>query len=441
MTRALGLAALFAVAASCSSKPSGFASYGREDRWTLPLVGPLEDGLLITAVTINTHGPFLFAIDPDAAISVIDGELVKLAGLAAFQGPPRTDEAGAAQSRSYAGLVNVEIGTLIIEQRDAIVVRPGTFDAAGRRIHGVLGRDILADSVVFGVDRDQGVVHLVTQKAFQAPAGAIVLQYTELAESKAAANAKVPPVPRRIVKATVNGVELAMHVDLGAPASQLRDGKWEAAKLVSREVKAAIVDELGSIRRIDKVSEPAQVAVGNITSDKVVFLPYAERRWSDAEVDGALGLGVFASHDVWQNWQTKQYLAVPRATVPVGERIGRWDSAVLGKCKSTGCITFRLVDPLNGVPPAEGKPHPGLVLSITREEVAGGMGLEVVLEGQGKADAAALPRLLVNMPPHVDRLIHQVKPDFLGTTLVVIDASPYPRACPGQNGCVDLIAR
>jgi len=52
-----------------------------------------------------------------------------------------------------------------------------------------------------------------------------------------------------------------------------------------------------------------------------------------------------------------------------------------------------------------------------------------------------MPYLIVNLPSHVDRLIHQLKPDFLGKTVVVVDASPFPRACPGTGGCVDQLAR
>ena len=64
---------LIAFLAACTSgAPPGFSGGASGDQWVIPLVGPLEDGQLITAVTINTHGPYLFAIDPDAPMSVID---------------------------------------------------------------------------------------------------------------------------------------------------------------------------------------------------------------------------------------------------------------------------------------------------------------------------------------------------------------------------------
>ncbi len=427
--------ALLAAAACTSGAPPGFSG-GVGDRWTLPLVGPLENGLLVTTVSLNTHGPYLFAIDPDAAISIIDGELVKLAALRTSNGPKRLDETDTEQPRVYAELVGLEVGPLIVERREAIVVRPGSFDSGGRRIFGVLGRDVIAESLAFGIDRDRGVVHLVTQKAFQPPAGAMTIGYEPLVSR--IANAQLPPLPRRLVDATIGGEAVELHVDFGAPASQLRESRWEKAKLVPRDVQSAVIDEVGVARKITKASEPTQVTVGGVTASNVVFIPYGDQRWDETDIDGTLGLGCFAQHEVWTSWHTRQLFLAPRREVAPAQRIARWDSAVLTRCEHPGCIQVRLIDPLVGRTLPEGKAHPGLVLSITRDAIAGGMPLEVMLEAPGQP---TLPRLLVNLPAHVDRVMHQVAPTFLGTTLTVIDASPYPRKCPDGNGCVDQLAR
>jgi len=432
----LTLVAALGAGACTSGAPPGFTSAGGGDRWALPLVGPLESGLLITAVSINTHGPYLFAIDPDAPISIVDGFVVKDAALRTFNGPHRLDESDTQQPRIYAELIGLEVGNLIIERRDVMVVRPGAFDVAGRRIAGVLGRDVIADSLAFGIDRDNGLVHLVTQSKFQAPAGATMVGYQEL--DARIPNVETQPVPRRLVDATVNGTKLALHVDFGAPASQLREARWDAAKLVARDVQTAVIDEVGVPRRVTRASEPATATLGAITNERVVFVPYADKRWDDTMVDGTLGLGFFAEHQVWTSWHAKQLFVTPRREVPAATRIGRWDSAVLARCEQPGCIAYRLVDPLAGKPLAEGKQHPGVVLSITRDPVAGGTPLEIVLEASGRPD---LPYLLVNLPAHIDRILHQLPGSFVGTTLAVVDASLYPRTCPGPNGCVDLLAR
>jgi hypothetical protein len=434
---ALALAAL-AAGACTSGAPPGFSG-GAGDRWSFPLVGPLEGGLLLTPVTLNTYGPYLFLIDPDAPISIVDAELVKLAGLRPVPGPERLDETDTQRPRAYAEVLGLEVGTLVIERREVMVAPRHAYDFAGRRIHGVVGRDVMADSLAFGFDRDRGLGHLVAQGSFRAPPGAVALPYTEL--QPRIGNAKVLPVPRRLVSATINGeaggAAFPLHVDLGAVPSQLREGLWDRAKLVARALRAAVIDEVATPRAVGKGSGVAAVTVGSITGISA-FIPYGDRRWEEQDIAGTLGLGFFAGHAVWASWHGKSlHLVSPRPIEPA-IRIARWDSPVLGKCKQPGCISFRLVDPLAGKAPPEGKPHPGLVLSITREEPAGGMALEVVLEAQGDPK---LPYLMVNLPPHVDRLLHQLKADFLGKTLAVVDASPHPRQCPGGGGCVDQLAR
>ena len=72
MHAARALVWLFATGCSVGAPP-GFSS---GDRWAFPLVGPLEDGLLITPATVHGHGPYLFAIDPDATVSAVDKNIV-----------------------------------------------------------------------------------------------------------------------------------------------------------------------------------------------------------------------------------------------------------------------------------------------------------------------------------------------------------------------------
>jgi hypothetical protein len=309
------------------------------------------------------------------------------------------------------------------------------YDVAGRRIHGVLGRDVLADSLAFGFDRDRGLGHLVVQQSFRAPPGAAALPYAVL-ESRIA-NAKVPPGPRLLVRATIGGEQFPLHVDLGAVPSQLREGLWGRAKLVAHDLRTAVIDEAGTPRAVTKGSDAAPVTLGEIAG-RAAFIPYGDKRWDEPDIAGTVGLGFFAGYAVWASWHDRSLHLVNRRPVAAATRIARWDSPVLARCKQPGCIEVRVVDPLGGQAPAAGKPHPGVVLSLTREEPAGGMDLEVMLEAQGDAK---LPYLIVNLPPHVDRLIHQLKPEYLGKPLAVVDASPYPRRCPGGGGCVDQLAR
>jgi len=275
----------------------------------------------------------------------------------------------------------------------------------------------------------------VVERAFRPPAGAVAIPYAVL--EPRIPSARVQPLPRRLVRAEIGGEAFPLHVDLGEVTSQLREELWERAKLVARDVQATALDDAGSARPVRRGSDLAPVTVGAIDA-RAAFIPYADRRWEEQAIAGTLGLGFFAGHAVWASWHARTLHLVPRRPIDAATRIARWDSPVLAKCQATGCIQHRIIDPLGGKPPEEGKPHPGLVLSITREERAGGMDLEIVLAAQGDDQ---LPLLIVNLPQHVDRLIYQLKPDFLGKPLAVVDASPYPRRCPSHDGCVDLFAR
>ena len=403
-----------------------------------PLVGPLEDGLLVTSVVINDHGPYLFALDPDAKETVIDAQVVRDNKLPVVTGPDVIDEWGQKQSPRYTTITSVEIGSVIVDTNNAIVVRTGAFDSSARRIHGVLGRDIIDDALLFGFDRDRGVAYLYDKKGWQPPPGATSFTF-EVATPPPNAAPTALPVPRRLVKATINGETFTLHLDFGAIASQLRESLWERAKLVQREAAVAVLDEFGSTHAWHAASEPVAVAIGATAQrDRVVFVPYDDKRVPES-VDGTLGLNFFAGYDVWIDWQAHTVYLAKREPVPLAQKLGRWDTGPLGgKCEHPGCVAARLVDPLGGKPPEEGKQHPGLVLSLQRDERAGGMDLEVVLEPKDKPE---LPRLIVNLPPSIDRLMDHLGPEFLGVTLDVVDASPYPRACPTANGCVDQLAR
>lgn len=423
-----------ALLAACPAKPAGFSSGtgGVEGRWTLPLVGPLEDGLLITPVVIGTTGPYLFALDPDAPITAVDGTIVRRLGMRAFEGPPRYDETGGPQPRIYVEMQGMEIGSLIVEKRRAIVVKANTFDAGGRRIHGVLGADVLASGVVFSFDRDAGIATLVEDASFTPPPGAIALPFRDVAKP-------LPVQARHVVDAKIGEVTLPLHLDLGAPGSQLRDAEWTRTKLTTRVIAGVLVDEAGTHRKITKASEPVAVTLGSI-SGRTAFVPYGDARWSGQEVAGTLGLGFFAPYNVWANWKRRTYYLTPRTQEPITKRATRWEQGAIDKCAQPGCVTIRLIDPLNGKPLEEGKPHPGVILSVIREERAGGMPLEVLLDVKDKPQ---LPLVIVNLPAHVDRMFDQLPAEFAGTTPTVVDVSPYPRVCPPKlrNGCVDKRAR
>src|SRR5215813_11489099 len=102
--------AMVVFAAGCAvGAPPGFSS---GERWTFPLVGPLEDGLLVTPAMVRGHGPYLFAFDPDANISAVDKQIVDDAGLRTSAGPRIIDETNTGQIRLYAEMIDLKIAGL-----------------------------------------------------------------------------------------------------------------------------------------------------------------------------------------------------------------------------------------------------------------------------------------------------------------------------------------
>src|ERR1041385_1959768 len=202
---------IWLLAAGCSiGAPPGFPT--QSESWTAPLVGPLENGVLVTPVMIGGHGPYLFAIDPDALVSAVDTQVVRDAHLWIGQGPRRVDETWTSRPRFYAELVDIRIGNLTIERRGAMVFAVGAYDTEARHISGILGHDVFAESLVFGFDRDQGLITLSTVQAFHPPADAVAVTYEQTGNGtpkapaepplrqgprNAARRASVPPAGRR----------------------------------------------------------------------------------------------------------------------------------------------------------------------------------------------------------------------------------------------------
>ena len=448
------------VMAGCTvGAPPGFSS---GDRWTFPLVGPLEDGLLVTPATVKGHGPYLFAIDPDANFSGVDKQIVDDAQLRSSGGPKIIDETDTGQIRFYAELIDLKVATLTIARRDVLLFPNGWYDNGGRHINGILGRDVIADSLVFSFDRDQGVATLATTQAFTPPPDAIAIAYKDLSvDADAVAGAAgggtivargngarsgvvdqagngvpgrvgggggtvagggVLPVPRRLVTAQVGSVKRAMHLDLGSAVSQLPESSWSDAHLTPADVKLRLVDEAASIREVTRVGI-ADVALGEAKAHDVAFAPFVEARFGNDRVDGALGLDFFRGYSVAAYWDKRTFYLKPRgdAAATVTARLGRWGSA-LPVCPHVGCATAVI---------AGDAARP--TLEVTRDAEAAGRGLELVL-GVTVAGKAPAP-LIVELPTGVEKISSPLLPEYAGATLAVLDLSPFVRACPGEGGC------
>jgi hypothetical protein len=460
--RAVGMLVL----AGCSvGAPSGFSG---GDHWVFPLVGPLEDGLLITPATVRGHGPYLFAIDPDANLSAIDKQIVDDAVLLTSAGPRIVDETDHGQVRLYAELLGLQVANLTVERRSVLLFPVGYYDTEGRHISGILGRDVIADSLVFGFDRDQGIATLSTSGAFTPPPDAIAIPYEDLSGDSGEVAGKYPagnivarggprgrggvvdpygnnvpsrineaerqdyrqnevlPVPRRIAAAQIGGVRHTVHLDLGAAVSQLPESSWGDAHLTPADVKLRLVDEAASVRYVTKVGVAAEVTLGPLKAAQVAFAPFVDQRFPKRTLDGVLGLDFFRGFTVYANWHKQTYHLKPRgdAAATATARLGRW-AAALPACPHPGCVTAQLAA-------AAGGP----TLEVVRDAESASRGLEVLL-AVAPAPGKSAVSLIVELPRGVDRIISNPLPaDYAGATLQVADVSPFPRACAGEGGCV-----
>jgi hypothetical protein len=430
------------IMAGCSvGAPPGFSG---GDHWTFPLVGPLEDGLLVTLASVHGHGPYLFAIDPDANVTAVDKGVVEEAGLRTGIGPRRIDETDTGQPRFYAELLDFKIAGLTIERRDAMVFPIGFYDAEGRHIRGVLGRDAIADSMVFGFDRDQGIATLSTAKAFKAPPDAIPIRYESLSSAssefvtnvdrqQAAAQGEgqlgmpassVNPPPRRLATAQIGRATFAMHLDLGAATGQLLESRWDRAHLAPVDARFHLVDEAATARDFARAGVASEVTVAGARTFNVTFAPYVDKRFGE-NVDGTLGLDFFRPYAVYANWDRKTFFLRLRGDLAATAtaRLGRWGAAIPA-CPHPGCVTAALASGGSGV-----------AIDVTRDAEAAHRALEVFLGVTPAVGKTAAP-LVVELPDGVDRITTPLPEDYAGATLAVLDAAPFLRGCPGNGGCV-----
>ena len=336
MRRAFSILAILAlgVVVGCAvGAPPGFSD---GDVWTVPLVAPLENDLLLVPVTIDDmKQPVLFMIDPDSQESAIDSGLQSQLKPYSYQVGDEISEADHRVHVFVAEILKLEIGELEVRNHKMRVFKMGALWSGGRMVRGILGRDIIADSLIFSADRDRGVAYLATQGHLKPPPGATVVGLTHYFH-------------RQLATVTINRSHTArMHMDLGARTSMLWPSLLSSFGLPHIPVKAQLVDEYGVVRSVSAGGLAAKVAVGGQEIDGVMMLPFGDQRIqeSDHELDGALGQNFFSRFLVTINWDQKKLWLKPRTADLVGsaeERLARWGGAFRG-CADPACVKVELV--------------------------------------------------------------------------------------------------
>jgi hypothetical protein len=393
--------------------PPGFSS---GDTWTFPLVEPEQGGRLLTPVYIEGRGPFLFAIDPDAPDTTVDPEVLHNTDFRVWMGPRRLDEQDTTHPSFYTRVTHLRVGDLTVSLLLVAEADAHAFDTDGRRIYGILGRDVLAESLVFGFDRDKGIAWLQTQEAFKPPANAQVLDYRKVRDEPVAD-------PRKLVEAKVNGHDVALHIDLGEAVSQLYPKRWEQAELKPIDWHLVLADSIGVHRDVDKLGIAQQVTTQGVTRDNIAFAPYDDRRFLFNVYDGTLGLDFFRPFDVAVNWHTTKIYLTPRTgDVTVAQRLARWN---LPTCREPGCFQLALTSSAD---------HPKPSVRVTRDPAVQG-DIAVIVKATGST-GTPLPSFEASFPAGVNELTAELDSMYAGAKLEVSDASPFPRKCVNPAGCI-----
>ena len=377
---------LVALAACTVGAPPGFSA---GDTWTFPLVDALDTGRLLTPVYVDGRGPFLFAIDPNSSKTVVDPQV--------------------------GFLQHVQIGTLTISSvrawgRD----HTHEFDTHGHLVYGALGRDVIADSLVFGFDRDRSIAWLQTRDSFHRPASAIELP----------ANGDWIS-PSTDVRAHINGIDVALEVDLGRATSTLQPDLWRTAHLQEVSSHLEGLPHAWSWERTQIATVgAAPVAVTGVATKVLQFAPSRFGPESGDGADGGLALDFFAPYVVEFDRTGRHLYVTPRRTTSVERSVRqlRWGEALPAACASRGCLQVDLQ--LRG----------GVLYALAERTAADpSTPLEVVLAAVAQ-DGHALPNLYASLPAGVMRVEAEVHARYLGSTLAVVDVSPFPMAC--SSGCV-----
>ncbi len=409
----LGFASLLGACAIGS--PPGFSE---GSTWTFPLVDPLADGKLLTPVWVDGKGPFLFAIDPETRVSVVDGEVFARAGIPLKPAARVRDQNDTTHPTFGISLPNVKIGDLQISLLYAVTWGRNMFDADGRRIYGVIGRDVIADSLVFGFDRERGIAWLKTQEAFTPPTGAREVHYSKGVERVSVVN--------DLVKTTINGKTYDLAVDFGRTQSTLRAEHWAEAGLESQPASFTMIDQVGAHRDIDTVGFAAHVDAQGVARDHLGFVKFGDKRWLDnGELEGTLGLDLFRPFAIAADWHHERFYLTPREASPAERtlRLGRW-GAVMDRCPNAGCAAVSLGGDANA-------PE----LQVVRDPIAMRLPLEITIAATSPT-GEHLPTLTANLASEVPGLHVPVDTRYIGATLEVIDASPFPIACESPAQCV-----
>lgn len=403
---------------SCAvGSPPGFSE---GNLWSAPIVNPLENGLLIVPVMFKDKGPYLFSVDLDSQFSSIDRGIAAEVSLRGGFNGTLPDERDRKVPVYYAEVESITVGNLTVRNKALHVHKMGTFWNEGREIRGLLGKDILADSLISQFNRDDGLLQIATQGNLPSPGVGQDFGYFE-----EVGDFYRRVAPRRVVTAQVNGTPTKVHFDMGSRTSTLRTKTAVALGGVATEVQGVWVDDLGTNHPIKKAARVDSVSFAGVEKRDVLLIDYPDKRFAENEMKGSIGMDILSALNIWYHPHKGRIHVWPRQALSVAtaERIRRWPS--FGACAETGCATI-------AVSGSDEAP----VLNVSRDPAAPAGAYGVVL-GSLKTPG---PYVYVTIPEGKNEVSWPISPIFSPGELAVLDVAPFPRQCVttaiGDERCI-----
>lgn len=468
---AVGVALIAALGACAGS--AQLPGFGEGTHWAIPILGALGDDIPIAPVRIDGKGPYLFAVDVNAA-SAIEPRLARELGLEAQ---------GEGEGAAPVTVPSIALGNLTVTAA-RFQVRDVRATYHGRPVQGSIGREILHPSLIWTLDRDRQVIHLARPEHQGLPAdaervavragpdgedGGLVVE-AELGEGAAATVRMIFGEPSMIRPALAEQ----------AGMRPIGEGAWIAEEV--RVGESSAYEILFSAFAPGGAAAAEQGEAGDAPGDAQAPAGAAEPAAGDApgagagaDIDGVLGAPFWARFAVSVLLRDQAMWLTPRAddiADLTGERLARWGPIFDGCDDAPACVTLALTAPV----PAEAAPEVSDKPGARNNTGAGskgkgkagagdagagdaepGTGRLVVIRDPRKQDVAygvllqaldevdtplPAPYLLVALPEGVAEAAFDLPTIAAAyeraTSFRLVDATPLPPPCESKQGCVWL---
>jgi hypothetical protein len=313
--------------AACAHRPIAIKS---GTSWTVPLDHPLDQHSLVVQMTVDGKGPYPFLLDPLTPDSTIDRGVAEQIGLYSKNTYTRIlGQDDHTQPARIFEVITLDTGDLHAGPIKMTGVRPGSLSADGQPIAGIVGGDVLTNSLVIDVDRDSGVLRVAVAGHEHVPAGAERIRGRDYWRNL-------------LVPVRIDREHLWLAVKPSTSTTALWQAKLEQLPPARTPEKERVVDETGTVDTVDVAHVADALEVDGTTVPDVPVARYDDRRAREVDYDGVLGEDVLARYHVLLDLHHSNVWLAPRdadLATHRTDRLMRWGD-VFAKCAADGCATI-----------------------------------------------------------------------------------------------------